>query len=329
MKISYVVPYLLVGGVLNAGAATAEPLKIVTDLPAVASLSAQVMGEVPSDITNILKLGDDVHHYSLRPSQAQSVVEADAVFWIGPGLTPWFETAIETLNPDVNAEPLDVHSEAHHDDHEDHEDEHKEGHDDHEDEHKDDHDDHDNHDDHKEEGETHEAHAHEGGDPHSWLDPQAMQEWVQHMSEEVIELLPDSTAEIEQNRDNAVSAMMKLEADIVDILAPVEGASFVAMHDAYSIFADRFGLTILENLTPHDDAAPSAKQMSKMRDTIKTQSPACLLARVGESDKLIATVVEGFDISVAVVDIVGSDSGPSGYSDMMTKLAKDIAQCAS
>lgn len=74
--------------------ARAEVPKVVTDIPAVHSLVAQVMQGVGApDI--LLTQGSDPHAFQLRPSQARSLSKADLVFWIGPDLTPWLGRAIK------------------------------------------------------------------------------------------------------------------------------------------------------------------------------------------------------------------------------------------
>ncbi len=74
--------------------ARAEVPKVMTDIPAVHSLVAQVMEGVDApDI--LLTQGSDPHSFQLRPSQARALSQADLVFWIGPELTPWLGRAIK------------------------------------------------------------------------------------------------------------------------------------------------------------------------------------------------------------------------------------------
>ncbi len=81
---------------LITGPARAEVPKVLTDIPAVHSLVAQVMQGVGiPDI--LLTQGSDPHDFQLRPSQARALSQADFVFWIGPDLTPWLERAIEGI----------------------------------------------------------------------------------------------------------------------------------------------------------------------------------------------------------------------------------------
>jgi len=106
--------------------AFAEVPKVVTDIPPVHALVAQVMGDL-GEPTLLLARGADEHDFQLRPSQAAEVAEADLVVWIGPELTPWLDSAL-TVRPegaaalallDAEVTRLRAYGEAHgdHDDH--------------------------------------------------------------------------------------------------------------------------------------------------------------------------------------------------------------------
>ncbi|MEM1399614.1 MAG: zinc ABC transporter substrate-binding protein [Pseudomonadota bacterium] len=162
------------GIVAAASTAHAEAPKVVTDIPPVHSLVATVMGDVGSP-NLIVPPGVSPHGFSMKPSEAELLEEADAVFWIGEGLTPWLERAVDSLAGDATSiELMEAEGialldfregatfEGHDHDHGDHGDEHAE-HDDHDHEEHADHDDHDHdehdHEEHAEHDDDHEEHA--------------------------------------------------------------------------------------------------------------------------------------------------------------------------
>jgi len=178
---------------LMGGTAYADAPKVAVDIAPVHSLVARVMDGVGTPDL-VVQPGASPHEYSLRPSEASALQNADLVFWIGPDLTPWLTDTIETLAQDAAVTALlesdgtielefregalfEAHNHDDHEDHEDHADEdgHKghddhadedghKGHDDHADEAHDDHDDKAD-DDHDDEG--HDDHDHEGHDDHA------------------------------------------------------------------------------------------------------------------------------------------------------------------
>ena len=118
---------------LLGGTALADVPRVASDIAPVHSLVAQVMqGLGTPDL--IVPAGESPHGFSMRPSSAAALQNADVVFWIGHDLTPQLEDAIETLADDASVtELLEVDDialldfregalfEAHdHGDHEDH-----------------------------------------------------------------------------------------------------------------------------------------------------------------------------------------------------------------
>lgn len=171
---------------LMALSARAEAPKVVADIAPVQSLVARVMAGVGTP-DQILPPGASPHGYSMKPSEARNLSQANLVVWIGEALTPWMEMPLDslagnarvielmeapgtTILPTRHAEDFALNGAAlqdaaghHHDaDHDDHaHDDHDHDHDhDHEDHAGHDHDDHD-HEAHDHGGHEHDAHAHE------------------------------------------------------------------------------------------------------------------------------------------------------------------------
>jgi zinc transport system substrate-binding protein len=156
--------------------ALADVPRVVTDIAPVQSLVAQVMtGVGEADV--LVGPTDSPHSFSLRPSKAAAVQQADLIVWIGASLTPQLDETFDalgdgaqilTLSMAEGVRLLDVregdtfaaHDHDHgHEDHDDHGDE------DHHDE--DGHDDHAHDEDHAEDKHAEgEDHAHEEHDDH-------------------------------------------------------------------------------------------------------------------------------------------------------------------
>ena len=77
-----------------AGPALAEVPVVVTDIPPVHSLVAQVMGGLGEPVL-LLDQGANAHDYQMRPSEAAALNDAGILFWVGPELTPWLERVVD------------------------------------------------------------------------------------------------------------------------------------------------------------------------------------------------------------------------------------------
>ena len=118
--------------------AIADVPKVAVDIAPVHSLVARVMEGVGNPKL-IIPTGASPHEYSLRPSEAKSLQDADMVIWMGEGLAPWMENSIETLSKNAEVVTLLEESETKllkfregalfeehdHEDQDDHEKEHK------------------------------------------------------------------------------------------------------------------------------------------------------------------------------------------------------------
>ena len=187
---------------LSSTAAIADVPNVVTSIKPVHSLVAGVMGDLGTP--HLLMSGNESPHtYAMKPSDAEALNQADAVFWIGEDLETFLTRAIANLGPDSTSVQLidapglvllsygedddeaheghdhgghhadhddhDAHGDEHaHDDHHDHGEEH--AHDDHSDEHAHDEDHeehaHDENHAHNDHDEHHDEHAHDEHDHH-------------------------------------------------------------------------------------------------------------------------------------------------------------------
>ena len=96
---------LSAAAILVGGTALAEVPRVAVDIAPVHSLVARVMEGVGTPAL-IVQPGASPHEYSLRPSEASALQEADLVFWVGEDLTPWLEDAVETLATEATVTTL-------------------------------------------------------------------------------------------------------------------------------------------------------------------------------------------------------------------------------
>ena len=96
-------------GLILGSTAIADVPKVAVDIAPVHSLVSRVMEGVGSPKL-IIPAGASPHEYSLRPSEAKSLQDADMVIWMGEDLAPWMENSIETLSK--NAEVITLLEES-------------------------------------------------------------------------------------------------------------------------------------------------------------------------------------------------------------------------
>lgn len=317
------------------GTAAAEVPRVITDIPPVQALVAQVMGDLGQPVL-LLDKGADAHSFQLRPSQAAALAEADLVVWIGPEMTPWLDRALGGLAADVaqlrllNAKGTDHRSYG--DGTEPADDGHADGagHD-HadappaEDGHDHDHD-HDHGHDH---GHDHaHGHAHGGLDPHAWLDPDNARVWLGVIAAELARLDPANGATYQANAARADAGIAALDARLDASLAPVRDKPFAVFHDAYGYFADHYGLTIAGTVALGDAAPPGAAHLAELRTRL--EKAQCIFPETQHDPKLVQTIAADTGLRVGGAldpEGAGVEPGPQGYGAVLSGLADTLIAC--
>jgi zinc transport system substrate-binding protein len=351
---------LSVAATLLGGTALADVPRVAVDIAPVHSLVARVMQGVGAP-SLIVAPGASPHDYSLRPSEAAALQEADLVFWIGPELTPWLESAIETLAGGAAVtEMLEVdgttelpfregasfevhdhgdedHADEDHKDHADGEDQDDHGHDEHAKETgHDDHghdkhaksDDHDDHKDHAEEG-GHAGHDHGAHDPHAWLSPENGAVWLNAIAAQLSAADPDNAGAYFANAAAGRDELTALSAEINGILEPVRGRNFIVFHDAYQYFETAFAFPASGAISLSDAARPSPARIAEIQERVAEQAISCVLSEPQFDPGIVATVMDGTEARSGVLDPLGSDQepGPALYGNVLRNLATALADC--
>jgi len=270
---------------------SAAPLNVITDIPPVQSLVAQVMGD-HAEPDLLLSRGTDPHSFQLRPSQARAIAGADLVVWIGPELTPWLQRALDGVGADVDGLALmqDPVTRLRAPD-------------------------------------SQEADAEP--QTHVWLDPENAIAWLPVIADRLAAADPEHAADFAANAKAAAERIGALTNDLQAELAPVRDRPIVVLHDAYGYFADRFGVSIAGSLREGDAASPGAGRVADLRDLIVAQDIACVFAEPQQSRALLETLVEGTDARMAELDPTGGTlaTGPALYDAMLRKMTAEITGC--
>jgi zinc transport system substrate-binding protein len=325
-------------------------IRVATDIAPVHSLVAMITEGV-SEPDLVIQRGASPHSYSLRPSEAAALERADVVFWMGDELTPWLGNALNNLAADAQAialldrhetlrydfrdavahqessdqESLDSHESHNHD-------EARAPTDAHEAEHEHDHD-HDH--DHDEPVDTHKAHsehddhAHEGVDPHAWLDPVNAQRWLAVIADTLAAADPEHAAAYRANQRIAQTTIDTLISNTNASLAPVSKRPFIVFHDAYQYFEKRFDLNVVGAIALSDARDPSPSQIATIQAVVREHAVRCVFAEPQFNASLVDTVLDGTRAETGILDPVGTSipSGPDFYPRLIEDLAQALTDC--
>ena len=313
-------------------------LKVVTSIKPIHSLASYLMDGI-GKLDLIVDGYASPHGFSMKPSHAKMLQNADLIFWVGEDLESFLEKPLSSIAKKAEKIELieikglnvlkfrerNIFDEHNHDDHDDHD-----NHDDHGK--KEEHDDHDDHDDHgkKEEHDDHddhEGHAHGEYDPHIWLDTMNAKAMLNEMAEHLIENDPKNEAKYKSNLDKALKDIDKLTIEVMTELN--NSVSSIVFHDAYQYFEKRFNVNVLGAFTVNTDVMPGAEQLAEIREIIEHDKVACVFSEPQFNPDIINAVAKDMKIKTGVLDPLGAtlDSGKDLYFKLIRNMSASFKGC--
>ncbi|MGF1476400.1 MAG: zinc ABC transporter substrate-binding protein [Geminicoccaceae bacterium] len=336
--------------------------KVVTSIPPLNYIAAAVMDGVGTPET-LLPPGASPHAYSLKPSEASRLAEADLVVWVGDALEAFLEKPLHALSseekimavidlPSVSL--LESREAGLHEDHQDEAHGHDAEHGDHA-EHAEDahgHDvEHGDHAEHAEEEHGHEAghdevaehaeeehgheaehadhghgHGHDHGehDPHVWLAPANAAAIAGSLAERLASIAPDQASIYRANAERFAEEMDQLEQELRGQLAPVADHPYLTFHDAMQYFDEAMDLNFAGAITFSPEQSPGAARVAELQEAIEHDDIVCIFAEPQFEPRLASVVIEGTDARLGTVDPLGVDI--EAGADAYADLLRKIAQ---
>ena len=281
-----------------------KPLSIVASIKPVHALVAGVMGDLGTPHL-LLAAPTSAHHFTLKPSQARALQNADIVFWIGPGMEQPLTKVLATLAADAQSVALDDSAGLVLFDFDD-----------------------DGHDDHGTK-DGHDGHGGHGINPHIWLDPFNAQIMLGVIADHLGKADPVNARAYQANADAMRQTFAQLQIDIVRQLAPFAESEFLVLHDAHIYFERRFGMRAHAAITTEPDMMPTAAKIKKLRRDLESHPIDCIFGEPFLGQKAVRLIAEGSDIRIGQLDPLGSQlpAGASLYADLLKSYAAAFKAC--
>ena len=307
---------------LTGSAAIAEPPRVVTDIAPVHSLVSRVMDGIGKPDL-IVPNETSPHDYRLRPADAEALESAGLVFWMGEGLTPWMERALDSLSGEATIIELlaldetvtlpfregalfDAHDHSEHDDH-------------------DDHDDHD----HDKEHDDHAGHDHGEFDPHAWLSTDNAKTWLNVIAAKLSSIDPANAGGYFANASEAIAELDALDKEVDEMLDTVRGGKFIVFHDAYQYFETVYDFPASGAISLSDASDPGAARIAEIAKRIESENIQCVLSEPQFNANMVDTVMAGTEAKTEVIDPLGFgiEPGASLYTKLIKGMVTSLVNC--
>ncbi len=174
------------------------------------------------------------------------------------------------------------------------------------------------------EGEAPDA-DHAEGDPHFWLDPNNVVQYVQNIRAGLEEADSEGSAEYAAAADAYTVRLKELDRWIVEQVSQVPQSQrlLVTNHESFGYFADRYGFRVIGTIIPSagTEAAPSARELAQLTDRIRQLGVKAIFLETGSNAELARQIASETGIHV-VTELYTHSTSPSGgiaptYLDMM------------
>jgi zinc transport system substrate-binding protein len=274
-------------------------IKVIASIKPVHSLVAAVMQGVGTPAL-LLNGAASPHTYTLKPSDAEALSQADLIFWVGPDLESFMVKPIESLSTPEKSVSLiaakGIKSSP------------------------------------PRSGAGFVSDGDHGTvDPHIWLSPDNAKAMVAAIAAKLSSVDSEHASIYENNADHEIARLAELQSRLHKKLDPISAKGFIVFHDAYQYFESSFGLKAVGAIAIHPESPPSASVLINLRGNVKSQSAVCVFAEPQFDPKLVTIVTEGTSAKTGTLDPIGANEtpGPDLYFNVMEALAASLADCLS
>ncbi len=279
----------------SANALTAT--QIVTSLKPVELLVKAVAAD-DVEVTTLVQPGASPHNYTMKPSQRRALENADAIFWVGPELETFLTRLLRgsdfrdrTYSLRHGQDVLEIETE----------------------------------DDHAEHGHDHG----DGDDPHIWLDPALALDMARDIHKVLVQQDGADVAALDANLKRFEQDLSTAESDITTRLKPVAEIDLFTYHDAFTRFAEHYGLTLQGILTLNPELSPGARHIAEVQQKLQEAKHPCLMTEPQFNRQWWHSITEGLDITFSIWDPLATnvESTRDGYITFQQGLAEAVLSC--
>ena len=297
---------------LNLTMASSD-LKVVVSIKPYHSLVSSVMQGV-SEPELLLDVNISPHTFSLRPSDAVKLQNADLIFWGGENLEgflrkPIFSLAVKAkvvsfektsglillpFRSGKEWQKLNFASKNNH------------GH-----------------------NKKLAGEMFSGNDPHIWLDPFNAKKITQNIVKILSDFDPANTMTYQRNGEKTKIRLIELNRLLETKMHSISSKSYIVFHDAYQYFEKRYHLNSIASVTFRSGSLISVFWLNALRKIINKNKISCIFTEPQFSPKLVQTVISGTAVKKGILDPIGINipRGPEMYFTLLNNLSNSIITC--
>ncbi len=154
---------------------------------------------------------------------------------------------------------------------------------------------------------------------------------VREIQSQLSSMDPVNAARYESNAKKTEARLDELVTEIEAELAGLQGREFIAFHDAYQYFENRFGVRAVGTITVSPEVMPGAKRLKELRDKVKSSKATCVFSEPQFEPRVVEVITDGTDARTGVLDPLGAELKPGVglYQNLIRQMDKALKECLS
>jgi zinc transport system substrate-binding protein len=166
-----------------------------------------------------------------------------------------------------------------------------------------------------------------GYDPHVWLDPLLAEKEVENIRDALVKVDPDNSQYYQSNADKFIAELNNLDNKIKTELTTCDKKDFIAFHNAFTYFANRYGLNqhSILGITPEGEILPQ-----RLQEVIQTARDLGLniiysedLVDPRSADVIAQEIPNGKVLILSPIEGINADEQKAGIG-YLDKMNEDI-----
>lgn len=175
-------------------------------------------------------------------------------------------------------------------------------------------------------GHDHE-HAHEALNAHVWLDVQLAIRQVQNIADGLAAADSENAQAYQDNAAAYIERLTALDAEIARQLAPFAGSAIITFHEAFTYFADAYGLQVAGVIAQDAGEEPSTREIARTCDLVLDLGVKALFVEPQYPTKSADTIARETGASVWTLDpVVSGDGSMESYESIMRENARVLTE---
>lgn len=175
----------------------------------------------------------------------------------------------------------------------------------------------------------HDGHDHDHGvyNAHVWLDPALAMRQVQNIADGLAAVDSENAEAYQRNAAAYKARLQALHAELSAQLAPLAGSAIVTFHEAFTYFADAYGLVVAGVIANNAGEEPSTRQIAATCDLVKQYQVKALFVEPQYPTKSAETIARETGAKVFTLDpVVSGDGSPESYENAMRENARVLTE---